>query len=60
MYTGEADFHKHGIYRGRVRVWANPWDVFHRTQSRGGRGRRAAVDLFRGVFRVRRDFLVFV
>ena len=29
--------------------------MFHRTPSRGDRGRRAAVDLFRGVFRVRRD-----
>ena len=25
-------------------VWANAWDVFRRTPSRGGRGRRAAVD----------------
>ena len=29
------------------------------TPSRGGRGRRAAVDFFRGVFWVRRDFFVF-
>ena len=39
----EADFHKPGIY-GTGRVWANAWDVFHRTPSRGDRGRRAAVD----------------
>ena len=39
----EADFHKPGIY-GSGRVWANAWDVFRRTPSRGGRGRRAAVD----------------
>ena len=26
------------------RAWANAWDVFRRTPSRGGRGRRAAVD----------------
>ena len=39
----EADFHKPGIY-GRGRVWANAWDVFRRTSSRGGRGRRVAVD----------------
>ena len=39
----EADFHKPGIC-GSVRVWANAWDVFRRTLSRGGRGRRAAVD----------------
>ena len=42
-YTSEADFHKPGIY-GSVRVWANAWDVFRRTPSRDGRGRRAAVD----------------
>ena len=39
----EADFHKPGIY-GSGRVWANAWDVFFRALSRGGRGRRAAVD----------------
>ena len=44
-----ADLHKLGIY-GSGRVWANAWDVFRRTPSRGGRGRRAAVDLFRGVY----------
>ena len=49
VYTSEADFHKPEIYRGRVRVWATEWDVFHCTPSRGGRGRRAAVDIFRGV-----------
>ena len=49
MYTSEGNFHKPGIYGGSVRVWANAWDVFRRTPSRGGRGRRAAVDLFRGV-----------
>ena len=37
-------------------MWANAWDVFHRTLSRCGRGRRAAVDIFRGVYWVRRDF----
>ena len=40
----EADFHIPGIY-GSVRVRANAWEVFRRTPSRGGRGRRAAVDL---------------
>ena len=25
-------------------MWANAWDVFNCTPSRGGRGRRAAVD----------------
>ena len=35
-----------------MRVWANEWDVFHCTPSRGGRGRRVAVDIFRGVFLV--------
>ena len=49
MYTSEADFLKPEIYEGRVRVWATEWDVFHCTPSRGGRGRRAAVDIFRGV-----------
>ena len=49
VYTSEADSHKPGIC-GRVRVWANEWDVFHCTPSRGGRGRLAAVDVFRGVF----------
>ena len=37
VYTSEADFHKPGIYGGRVRVWANELDVFHCTPSRGGR-----------------------
>ena len=59
MYTREADFHTPGTYTGSVRVRPNPWDVFHRTPSRGGRGRRAAVDLFRGVFWVRWDFFAF-
>ena len=36
-------FHKLGIY-GSGRIWANAWDVFRRMTSRGGRGRRAAVD----------------
>ena len=40
----EAHFHKPGIY-GSGRVWANAWDVFRRTPSRGGRGRRDAVDV---------------
>ena len=39
----ETDFHKPGIY-GSGRVWANAWDVFRRTPSRGGHGRWAAVD----------------
>ena len=39
----ETEFHKPGIY-GSGRVWANVWDVFRRMPSRGGRGRRAAVD----------------
>ena len=39
----EADFYKPGIY-GSERLWANACDVFHRTPSRGGRGRRTAVD----------------
>ena len=38
-----ADFLKPGIYRSG-RVWANAWDVFGRAPSRGGRGRRDAVD----------------
>ena len=50
MYTSEADFHELVMYGGSVRVRANAWDVFRRTPSRGGRGCRAAVDLFRGVF----------
>ena len=50
VYTSEDDFHKPEIYGGRVRVWATEWDVFYRAPSRGGRGRRAAVDIFRGVF----------
>ena len=51
VYTGEADFHKPGIYGGiLVQVWAKEWDVFHCTLSRGGRGRRASVGTFRGVF----------
>ena len=40
----EADFHKPGINRSG-QVWANAWDAFRRMPSRGGRGRRAAVDL---------------
>ena len=35
MYTSEADFHKPGIYGGRVRVWATELDVFQCTPSRG-------------------------
>ena len=59
-YTSEADFHKPEIYGGRVRVWATEWDVFHCTPSRGGRGRRAAVDIFRGaLFSVWWDFVFF-
>ena len=44
MYTSEADFYKPGIYGGSVRIWSNAWDVFRRTPSRGGRGRRDAAD----------------
>ena len=44
-----ADFHKLGIY-GSGRVRANAWDVFRRALSRSGRGCRASVDIFRGVF----------
>ena len=52
----EADFHKPVIYESG-RVWANAWDVFRCTLSRGGRGHRAAVDFvvcfgWGGVFRV--------
>ena len=50
VYTREADLHKPEIYGGRVRVWANERDVFPCTPSRGGRCRRAAVDIFHGVF----------
>ena len=50
VYTSEADFHKPEIYGGRLRVWATERYVLHCTPSRGGRGRRAAVDIFRGVF----------
>ena len=50
VYKSEADFHKPGIYGGRVRLWADEWVVFHCTPSRGGRCRRAAEDIFRGVF----------
>ena len=50
VYTSEADFHEPEIYEGSVRVWATEWDVIPCTPSRGGRGRRAAVDIFRGVF----------
>ena len=39
----EADFHEPVIY-GSGRVWANAWDVFRRSPSRGCLGRRAAVD----------------
>ena len=39
----EADFHKPSIY-GIGRIWTNAWDVVFRAMSRGGRGRRAAVD----------------
>ena len=44
VYTSETDFLKPGMYGGSVGVRANAWDVFRRTPSRGGRGRRAAVD----------------
>ena len=54
----EADFHKPGIY-GSGRVWANAWDVFRRAPSRGGRGRRAAVDIV-VCFGRSRFFIVFV
>ena len=39
----DTDFHKPGIY-GNGRVWASALDVFRRPPSRGGRGRRSAVD----------------
>ena len=39
-----ADFHKPGIYESEG-LWANVLDVFGRAPSRGGRGRRAAVDI---------------
>ena len=42
---------------GRKQVWANAWDMVRRTQSRDGRGRRAAVDFV--VFHVQRDFVFF-
>ena len=48
--TNEANFHKPRVIRGCVPVWAIEWDVFHCTPCRGGRGRRAAVDMCRGVF----------
>ena len=63
VYTSRADFHKTMIFGGRVRVWATEWDVFHCTPSRGGRGRRAAVDIFRGLvffFCVWWEFVFFV
>ena len=50
VYTSEADSHKPGIYGVRVRAWVNECGVFYCTPSRGGRGRRGAVDIFRGVF----------
>ena len=49
VYTSEVDFHETGMYGGSVRVWVNTWDVFRRTSPQGGRGRRAAVDLFGAV-----------
>ena len=52
----EADFQKPGIY-GSQGVWANALDVFARAPSRGGRGRRAAVDIV--VCLARGDFFVF-
>ena len=55
----EADFHQPGIYESG-RVWANAGDVFLRQPSRGGRGRRAAVDIFCCVlFSVCLDFVFF-
>ena len=39
----EAGFHKPETY-GSGRVWSNAWNVLRRSPSRGGRGRRAAVD----------------
>ena len=60
VHTSDADFQKPGIYGGRVPVWATEWGVFHCPPSRGGRGRRAAVDIFRGVvFSVWWDFVRF-
>ena len=61
----ETDFHKPEIY-GRGRVRANPWDVFRRASSRGGRGRRVAMDFvvcfgWGGFFRdfLKKDFVFF-
>ena len=42
--TCTRPIHETGIY-GSGRAWTNAWDVFRRTPSRGGHGRRAAVDL---------------
>ena len=50
VYTREAHFRKSGMYGGSVREWVHAWDVFRRTPSQGGRGRRAFVDSFRDVF----------
>ena len=52
----EADFHKPGIY-GSGRVWANAWDV-SRAVSRWAR--TPGYCGFRGVFWVRRDFVLFL
>ena len=50
VYTSGADFYKPEIYGRRVRVWATEWDLLTCTPSRGGLGRRAAMDIFRGVW----------
>ena len=43
VFTECESLRKPGIY-GSGQVWANAWDVFRRTPSRGGGGRRAAMD----------------
>ena len=53
----ETEFHTPGIYVSG-RVWVNAWDVFHRTPSRGGRGRPATVD-FVGCFGAADFFVLF-
>ena len=50
VYTREADFRKSGMYGEIVRVWANAWDVFRPVPFKVARGRRAVMELFRGVF----------
>ena len=56
--TRPISTNKPGIY-GNGLVWANAWDVFSRTPSRVGRGRRAAVDFVVCFGWPRADFFVF-